>query len=69
MIGNISDAHTDNLYNNVIDILVALKRKDLADGLNETMDLMDKKSDTNLVKVDSIVDALEAGLPPFDKEE
>ena len=64
MLGKISDGMVDKLYNTAIEIFLELKRKDMADGLENLINLMDEKLDTNLNKVHEIIDVLKNSLPP-----
>jgi len=61
--GKTSDEEVDRLYAVAIDILMGLERKDLVDGLEKMVNLMCKKNDTNLTKVNEIIDIVRVGLP------
>ena len=63
MVGKISDVMVDKLYATAIDILLELKRKDKADGLESMINLMDEKADTNLTNVQEIIDIIRDSLP------
>jgi len=64
MVGSINDKMVDKIYAVAMDILLGLKRKDLADGLENMINLMVEKEDTNLTKVCEIIDVVRDGLPP-----